>query len=167
MITLLTLTKVREQARELLLLWRMKRFSSVNNTLQNPMAPPKSGECFCCAYVFIAQQHADVDELFAADCCQLKDILANRPLFLNKKQVFEYSRFMGDNAVIVKVFTPESNIMSYNQKLTLRRRGLKKSIVHGIYLTRRASSNYFENPYFAEIWQDKLSLVNHSESVAT
>lgn len=111
---------------------------------------------FYCAYVFIDQQKlSNGNGLFSTDCHALKSLLPNCPLFLNKEQVFEYSRFMGDNAFIVKLYTPGSTIMCHDQKLTLRAQGLKKSKIQGIYLVQRSKAIYQENPYFDENWYDR------------
>ena len=159
---LLRLTRLGYQAKYRLSRWASAR---MNHDFKREEVTP--AECniqhedFCRVYVlFSSNDRADLEILFKAKGKSLAFLLAGVPLFLDKKSAMDYARFMDENSVIVKLYTPESGIMSHAQSLTLRHRVISKVLVHGFYLYNGASFVYHQNPFFNETWLNRISSVS-------
>ena len=145
------ITLLGHQTKRRFFCWRIRR---LNDLIKQTVKPRKletssQNDIFCCVYVVIPRvQQYHIADLFSADPDQLKTLLVSSPLFLKANQAFEYSRFIDDNAAIVKLYTPQSTIMCHNSKLTLRGRGLTMAMVHGFYLIQQREPTYYENPHF-------------------
>lgn len=141
------LANLGSQTRKLLSLLREKPWFVEKETIKSGQSNLSENDHFLCVYVFLNRiEGSQAMNLFSADPMEFRALLASRPLFLKAKQAFEYSRFMSDNSAIVKVYTPQSTIICHDQKLTLRRRGLKKAFIRGFHLIEHGMMTYYENP---------------------
>ncbi len=81
---------------------------------------------------------------------QLEQQLTTHPIFLNKKHAMQYSRFMGNNHSILKLFVPESAIVADGVTFCLKHGFVSTTNIHGYFPNFGQDDDYCANPLFDE-----------------
>lgn len=91
---------------------------------------------------------ATLRELFRKSYSQLEQQLTMHPIFLNITHAVQYSRFMGNNHSILKLFVPESAIVADEVTFSLKHGVVSSNHIHGYFPNFEQNDDYCENPWF-------------------
>lgn len=89
-----------------------------------------------------------INFIFNEGIHNLGQIMHDITLFFSQDHALYYSRFMGDQYFILKLYLPEKMIISYDEKLIISGDVIEKTSIHGCYCTWNNHKNYRVNPKF-------------------
>ncbi len=78
--------------------------------------------------------------------------LSNPPIFFSEDRALTYSRFMGEEHGILKMYVHESSIVGSHDRLTLRDKAIDTHCIHGCFASEGKQREYFHNPAFNPVY---------------
>lgn len=127
-------------------------FRSKNKPARRPCVDP-NGVNYIEAYLFCPclnrrEIKGDVAYIFEQGLYDLDARIAEQPIFLTQQNAFQYSRFMGNDHMILKAYVPEAAIQGRSQQLIIKKGFINKHHVQGCFLPGGKEKVYHANPYF-------------------
>lgn len=116
--------------------------------------------CFIEVYLFFPHtavtRKIKLKNFFKAKLTNIDQMVSGQPIFLDQNHAQQYSRFMGDNHVILKAYVCEHAIEALTLRhetssqghLTIRSGFLAKELIHGCYPSFGKGFSYIQNPCF-------------------
>ena len=131
-------------------------FFRVNIVVRKHKEKNKNGAITCREVYFFYQnlnkheKKGNFDDFFSK-LDQIKENFENNIIFLESDSVWQYSRFIDTNHVVIKAYVPETAIEGRSYGLTLKKGFLSKTNVHGCFPGWTKGLIYVKNPHFAAV----------------